>query len=223
VRGAAATCDDGRMVSPAPEARTVFVSRFNRVLAIVLWIVVAVLLAAGLANGHDGRRWLGVVPAAFGVLVGWTALWNPRVVVDDDGVEVVNVFHTAIVPWAALVNVETRFALTLVTPRRRVAAWAAPAPGRAGVALARRSEQRHGSAAVTPVSGPGERNAGDLLTTESGDAAYIVREHWDGLREAGRLELGQADTIAVPVRLHVLTIVGVVATGVGGWFAIAAL
>lgn len=49
-----------------------------------------------------------------------------------------------------------------------------------------------------------------------------MREHWDGLRESGRIELGVADTVAVPVRLHVVTIALLVATGVGGWFAIAA-
>ncbi|WIB66715.1 PH domain-containing protein [Curtobacterium sp. MCBD17_035] len=210
------------MVSPAPDPRTVFVSRFNRVLAIALWVIVAALLAAGVANGHDWHRWLGLVPAAFGGLLGWTALWHPRLVVDDDGVEVVNVFHTADVPWAALVHVDTRFALTLVTPHRKIAAWAAPAPGRAGVALARRRNQRHGRVGLTPTTAPGERSAGDLLSTESGDAAYLVREHWDGLRESGRIELGVADTVAVPVRLHVVTIALLVATGVGGWFAIAA-
>lgn len=210
------------MVSPAPEPRTVFVSRFNRVMAVALWVIVAALLAAGLVNGHDWHRWLGLVPAAFGALLGWTALWNPRVVVDDEGVEVVNVFHTVLVPWAALVHVDTRFALTLVTPARKVAAWAAPAPGRAGVAVARRRNQRHGRADLTPSAGPGERSAGDLLSTESGDAAYLVRERWDALRESGRIELGIADTVPVPVRVHVVMIALLVATGVGGWFAIAA-
>lgn len=210
------------MVSPAQDARIVFVSKFNRVLAVALWVIVAALLAAGLVNGHDWHRWLGLVPAAFGVLLGWAALWHPSVTVEDDGIEVVNVFHTAVVPWAALVHVDTRFALTLVTPARKVSAWAAPAPGRAGVAMARRNEQRHGTAETVPLVGDGERRAGDLLHTESGDAAYVVRERWVELRDAEAFEVGVADTTPVPVRVHWATIVLLAATAVGGWFAIAA-
>lgn len=210
------------MVTPAPSGRTVFVSRFNRRLAVGLWVLVAVLLASSLLIDPAPVKLLGLVPAAFGVLVGWSALWHPNVVVDDDGVEVVNVFSTVIVPWAALVHVDTRFALTLVTPGRKVAAWAAPAPGRAGTAVARRREQRHGRTSTVPVAGQGERRAGDLLATDSGDAAYLVRERWEELREADRILLGVADSTVVPVRRHWLTIVLLVATAVGGWFALAA-
>lgn len=210
------------MALPAQDAAIVFVSKFNRVLAVALWVIVAALLAAGLVNGSDWHRWLGLVPAAFGALLGWCALWHPSITVDDAGIEVVNVFHTVHIPWAALVHVDTRFALTLVTPSRKVSAWAAPAPGRAGVAMARRNEQRHGGSGVVPLHADGGRQAGDLLHTESGDAAYIVRERWTELREAERFEVGVADTTPVPVRVHWLTIVLLVATAVGGWFAIAA-
>jgi hypothetical protein len=199
--------------------RIVFVSRFNRIMAVALWVIVALLLVTALVNGDGTTRLLALVPAAFGAILGWTVLWHPHVVVDDDEIEVVNVFSTVRVPWAALVHVDTRFALTLVTPHRKVAAWAAPAPGRAGVAIARRRGQRHGR--VIPDT-QGQRNAGDLLTTDSGDAAYLVRERWDSLREAGRIVLGVADSTPVPLRVHVVTLVALVATGVGGWFAIAA-
>jgi hypothetical protein len=200
--------------------RVVFVSRFNRIMAVALWVIVALLLVTALVNGHGTTRLLALVPAAFGAILGWTVLWNPHVVVDDVEIRVVNVFSTVRIPWAALVHVDTRFALTLVTPHRKVAAWAAPAPGRAGVAIARRRGQRHGR--VVPSVGDGQRAAGDLLTTDSGDAAYLVRERWDSLREAGRIVLGVADSTPVPLRVHVVTLVALVATGVGGWFAIAA-
>jgi hypothetical protein len=199
----------------------VFVSRFNRGLAIALWLIVALLFVTTVLNDSTWQdRVLAVVPAAFGVLLGWVALWRPRLTIGDDGIEVVNVFHTVHVPWAALVHVDTRFALTLVTPGRRVSVWAAPAPGRAGVALARRQNQRHGR--TVPDLGDGNRRAGDLLSTASGDAAYLIRHRWEELRERDAIELGTADTVRVPVTLHLVSIVLLAATAVGGWFAIAA-
>jgi hypothetical protein len=204
-----------------PTTRDVFVSKFNRGLAIALWLIVALLFVTTVLNDATWQdRVLALVPTAFGVLLGWVALWRPRLSVDDDGMEVVNVFHTVRVPWAALVHVDTRFALTLVTPNRRVSVWAAPAPGRAGVALARRENQRHGR--VVPEAEDGNRRAGDLLSTASGDAAYLIRQRWHELRERDAIELGTADSVRVPVTLHWLSIVLLAATAVGGWFAIAA-
>lgn len=214
------TCDDGGMPA-SPTTSDVFVSKFNRGLAIALWVIVALLFVTTSVNAGSLRfAALALVPTAFGIVLGWVALWRPRMTVDDDHIEVVNVFHSVRVPWAALVHVDTRFALTLVTPGRRVSVWAAPAPGRAGVALARRENQRHGNA--VPASEDGNRRAGDLLSTASGDAAYLVRHRWDDLRERDAVELGAADTVRVPVSLHWVSIALLVATGVGGWFAIAA-
>lgn len=205
----------------SPSTRDVFVSKFNRGLAIALWLIVALLFATTTATDTTwSDRALAVVPALFGLALGWIVLWRPRMTVDDDGIEVVNVFHTVRVPWAALVHVDTRFALTLVTPNRRVSVWAAPAPGRAGVALARRQEQRHGRS-VPDLDG-GHRRAGDLLSTASGDAAYLVRHRWEELRERDAIELGTADAVRVPVTLHWASIVLLAATAVGGWFAVAA-
>lgn len=204
-----------------PTTRDVYVSKFNRGLAIALWAIVALLFVTTVLNDATWQdRVLAVVPSAFGVLLGWVALWRPRLTVDDDGIEVVNVFHTVHVPWAALVHVDTRFALTLVTPHRKVAVWAAPAPGRAGVALARRQNQRHGR--VVPEAEDGNRRAGDLLSTASGDAAYLIRHRWHELREREAIELGTADSVRVPVTVHWLSIALLAATAVGGWFAIAA-
>lgn len=214
------TCDDGAMAHPS-STRDVFVSRFNRWLAVLLWALVALVYAVTVSNDTTWTdRLLALVPTAFGAVFGWAVLWRPHMTVGDDGVEVVNVLRTVRVPWAALVHIDTRFALTLVTPTRKVAVTAAPAPGRIGVAVAQRNEQRSGRS--VPRSEDGGRRAGDMLHTDSGDAAYLVRWHWDRLRDAGAIELGVADTVRVPVSPHWLTLAVLVATGIGGWFAIAA-
>jgi hypothetical protein len=183
------------------EARpsSVFVSRFNRVLAIVIWVITAVLLVTTLISGSSNRA-LSIIPATFVALFVWTALWRPYVRVDDTGVRVRNVLRTIDVPWNALIHVDTRYALTLFTPKHQFSAWAAPAPGRTGTAMARRAES-HGRVDAAPRV-DGKVRPGDLLGSESGQAAYIVRERWNALRDAGRVEAGLADQTRVPQHVH---------------------
>ena len=53
----------------------------------------------------------------------------PRIVVAEDAIRVQNSWREHVVPWGALVDIETRFNLTLVTPEGRVHVQAAPSPG----------------------------------------------------------------------------------------------
>lgn len=192
--------------------RVVFRSTFNRVLSIVAWVIIAAVAMGSLAVP-------GVLAAAPGLLLGaasvavlvWALLWSPRLAVDDDGVTVVNVLTEHLVPWAALIHIDTRFALTLVTPRRRVSATAAPAPGAVGTLRAARALRRSEKAQ------PGPR-PGDLPGTDSGTAAQIVHDRWDRLREAGRIPAGIADSIPVQTRPRTLVIALIVlaATGLVG-------
>lgn len=177
----------------------VFVSRFNRVLAIVIWVLALVLLLVTLVAGGPNRP-LAIVPAAFVGLFAWTVLWRPYLRVDDTGVRVRNVLESVDIPWAALIHVDTRFALSLHTPRRQFSVWAAPAPGRTGTAMARRAE-RHGRVDAAP-SVDGRVRPGDLVGSESGQAAYLVRDRWKQLLDSGAIESGIADTTPVRVRWH---------------------
>ena len=180
-----------------------FHSRFNRILAVVAWALTLFALitsaVAGLLVGAEAARI--VLPLALIALAAYVVLWRPSLTVDDDAVTVVNVLRTVVIPWAALIDVDTKFSLTLRTPNGRFGVWAAPAPGRTGVAMARRAERRHGNQAQTAAMGNRSR-PGDLVTTESGEAAYLVRERWNSLVEAGRIEAGQAESTAVLVRWH---------------------
>ncbi len=113
----------------------------------------------------------------------WAVYWHPEVRVDDDGVHIVNVLHRIEVPWAALIGIETKWALTLVTPQRRYRAWAAPAPGRSVMRQEHRDTHRLKDAAIG-----GEVRPGDLPHTDSGAAAKMVRDHWTAVRESGVLD-----------------------------------
>lgn len=174
-----------------------FHSRFNQVLAVVVWLfccgAVAAVLVSGLGNSAE---YLPLI--AFAALLAWAGLWRPAVGVTDDAVTIVNVFSTIVVPWTALIQVETRYALTLVTPGGRYTATAAPAPGRLATALSRREMRRIES----QTGGTGTMRPGDLPSTDSGAAAYLVRHRWEKLVAEERIELGVADSTPATRRWH---------------------
>jgi hypothetical protein len=148
----------------------------------------------------------------------WAIFWNPRVVVSDGGVRLVNVTRTIDVPWPAITDVETRYALTLVTAYGRFAAWAAPAPG-AGSALrtAMRSRPRSDDGRVEAVT------MGEIPGTASGDAAAIVRRRWDRLRADGFLADPRLEFDRPPIRWHwqiALVVAGLAALSVGTLIAV---
>jgi hypothetical protein len=196
------------------EDRDRLYSRFNRILAIAIWVVGGLLIVGAVAGGATSRVFY-LVPAAFIALLAWEALWQPYVLVDDDGVVLRNVLRTVRVPWDALVHVDTKYALTLFTPGHRYAAWAAPAPGRGASARAAKAQGaprarlpmvgqpmadlEAGSAGVLGSEGS---RPGDLVGTESGDAAYLVRTHWTAAREQGRITIGAAETTKVAILWH---------------------
>lgn len=169
-------------------------SRFNRIIAVVAWIVCAALVTTLLVDGGVALAW-GYLAAALMVFLAWAALWRPAIVVRDGGVTLRNVSHSVDVPWKELVHVDTRYALTLHTPGQHFSAWAAPAPGALSGARAARHPANRETRAASEALRPG-----DLMGTESGDAATIVREQWRARIDAGAIQAGMAGT--VPVRRH---------------------
>ncbi len=114
-----------------------FRSRTAAVLAVLLWMLaalVAVLTAAGGSSGLTG------LPVALAVaFAGCWLFWFPSVTFDDDAVTLINPARTVRVPWAALIGTETRFALRLVTPGGSYAAFAAFAALAPGAVAIRRT------------------------------------------------------------------------------------
>ena len=173
-------------------------SRFNRVMAIVCWVLAAVMLVAALGSADVRFSW--VYPAsALVAFLAWAGLWRPYVRVDAVGVTLQNVSHRVVVPWTALIHIDTRFALTLHTPGKKFAAWAAPAPGMLSSALAGRRPANREAKAAGAVLRPG-----DLLGTDSGNAATVVREQWQSRVQNGLIEAGLADQVTVERRWDVL-------------------
>lgn len=189
-----------------PEAH-VLRPRFGRVLAAAV-IAVCATAAVTMLVQSSGEGWQALPMLGLLAYAAWAAYWRPAVRIDDDAVTVENVFRTLRVPFGQIQRIDTRYALTLYTAMRRVTAWAAPAPGRHRLLLAQREQGRH-----LPESSyiAGTVRPGDLIGSESGAAAYIVRRRWEQLRDTGRLDDHAAP---ITVRLHTATIaVGAVLVG----------
>ncbi|MCI2959254.1 PH domain-containing protein [Agromyces atrinae] len=171
-----------------PDAPVTLVSRFNRVLAALFWIVCGAA-ALGLVVTSGTRSYLDVVPLV--VYIGVSAyfvLWRPSLTVDADGVHIENVTRRIDVPWNALVHIDTKYALTVHVPGRAFAVWCAPAPGATGALRASRDHRAQARGTVeADIVRPG-----DLPATESGRAAGIIRERWHALRDSGALDAGSA-------------------------------
>ena len=162
--------------------------------------VAIAVVAAGLAFAQwavgGAADLVRALPFALaGGFAGWLMFYKPHVRVADDGVRVVNPLATYDVPWAALIQVRTRFACTFVTPHRSVQAFAAPGPGRYAVAMATVVDLR--TAGGVPGRGI---DLGDLPAAPSGQVAAVVRRRWQDLVEGGGLAQGEADGTPVTRR-----------------------
>lgn len=174
---------------------------FGRGLTIVITAAAAFVVVFVTANGGVRQAlltlpWLGLFIACC-----WAIFWRPSVIVSDAGVRLVNITRTIDVPWPALLEVETRYALTLTTTYGRFAAWAAPAPG-AGSALRNSMRSRSASSRIGADEELSSSSMGDISGTASGDAAMIVRRRWERLREAGHLDDPRLEFDAAPIRWH---------------------
>ncbi|WP_445153798.1 PH domain-containing protein [Arthrobacter sp. Hor0625] len=186
-------------MSTVPSAGNVevFKARTNKWFAWLAWAVAAVGLVVTVASAGVAAL-PTTAPLLLLALLGWQFFWMPAVAVHDGGVTLENPFRSVLVPWAALVHVDTRYALTLVTAERSYAAWAAPAPGIWGGRNAR-PEDLHGLPDTS--YGPGRSvRPGDLKTTDSGQAAQLVRTRWRDLVESGSLDTGHGAAAQVRPR-----------------------
>src|SRR6476620_1411881 len=101
-------------MSTAPHAENteIFKARTNKWFAGLSWLVAGVGLA-GIALAGGAGALTGAGPLLLIAYLGWLLFWRPAVVVNESGVSLENPFRSIVVPWEALVHVDTRYALTL--------------------------------------------------------------------------------------------------------------
>ena len=197
-------------------APTTFRPLFGRVLAVVVGVVVLLGIAGIVVAGEYTALARYIWPALLVGVGAFALFWFPSIAVAEAEVTVRNVFSTVHVPWPAIQRVDTKWALTLYLPGgKKVAAWASPAPNRYAAQV--------GASKDTKLAAQGQGGAirpGDLLETPSGAVAFVIRSHWEDLRESGALDAGVEPgsvrrdwhwtTIIVMSVLAVATVLGIV-------------
>jgi hypothetical protein len=199
-------------------------ARMGLVLTVLVWCVCAASLVTIVLTG----RWVDLARyGAVAVLVAyvmWLLFWSPSVTISLGGVRVRNLLRVHDVSWPAIQNIDTKYALTLFTPNRKVVAWAAPAPSRyATMRATGQSDFRHremnvqgnvtdamlqtrpqqrvrrGDLQGLPASTfyDGTIRPSDIPSSDSGLAALYVRRYWEELRDAGHLDSGAIEGTGV--------------------------
>ncbi len=107
----------------------------------------------------------------------YATCWRPLVAVRPGSVLIRNVVRDVEIPWAAIAEVTTRYALTLtITDGRTISAWAAPAPSRFSTARVTRADVK--AVAWDEPEGPVGHISIPASATERGDsgaAAALIR------------------------------------------------
>jgi hypothetical protein len=178
------------------------ISRFSRALS-VLVIAVCALGEAGLVfYAHPLTVVHGFAPI---LLVGYGAyvlFWVPLLVVGPAQVVIVNPTRTYEITWPAVLDIQTKWGLTLVTPKGKVNAWASPAQNRYS-SLSRFSRDALGRPGMT--SERAKRAATRPPSSIAGLAPLMITKQWEEYRDRGLL--GQVEGAGVVVRWHRVTLV----------------
>ena len=116
----------------------------------------------------------------------WLLFWNPSIKVSESEIVVDNIFRFTTLNWSSIKRIDTKYSLTLETEKQVVRAWAAPTPSRYAGFLANKSEAEH--LPESSFIGNGLVRPGDLTSSDSGVAAYVIRSHWEQLRDTNQLE-----------------------------------
>lgn len=145
-----------------------------------------------------------VVTAVTAVVVAYIYFVTPEVVASEESIRVTNPWRRHVVPWGAVIDVDTRFSLTLVTPQTRVHALGAPSPG--GFSAMRSKADRDSATRRIQRQRAGLVRPGDLPATQSGALAAVIRGHLSDLVEAGRLQTGER--VQTTTRIGPLAVTG---------------
>ncbi len=164
-----------------------------------LVILVAVVAVSGW--GQDARLTVASVCCGAALAgLGYALYWRPRMEIHGFGVRIINPLRTVDIPWAQIIDVRTRFTVTVVTETGSHSCFALPAAG-PGSAL------RSGTQGVTqahPLArADGSVRTGDLAGTRSGAAANDIRTLWQRKIDTGELDVFTRDDAALePVRVR---------------------
>lgn len=183
-----------------PAQRIVFRSTAGLVLTGVTWVLCAVGVVSAIITGAGVAAIALLAVACWFV---WLVFARPCVITTDEAVQLHNLVRDIEVPYDAIDDLDTRYALRLHAGGGQWSAWSAPAPGGA-VGLRdglRRTPARPDAWRDAPhsVRASGAARAGDAVGTASGAPATVIRRELERRERDG----GARTETAVRVRLRV--------------------
>lgn len=117
---------------------------------------------------------------AIGITVaGYLLFIRPKIDLYDEAIVITNLVHEDTVGWQDVIEIETRYSMSIVTKDRRIYAVAAPGPGRYQSRTVHRAEMMG-----IGMTNPDSIRAGDSPRTHSGVAAHISRLRWQSFLKA---------------------------------------
>lgn len=157
------------------------------VLSLAVWVLCgALLLQAVMVAGVDGLL-LAPGPLLVCAMI-WAVLWEPRVVVHRDGLEVRNVLRRVVVPFSRVEDVRLGAMLRVLVrddaggSPRAITAWNAPGTGRDRMRdrLVRAEQDRRSPQSTRPRADWGARLRADQESSASFIAVLAWRDWRDG-------------------------------------------
>ena len=131
---------------------------------IFLALVLESVVSSGAKDIAISCAWAALTISTFYVL-----MHKPKIVIFDEGIEVVNPISRHTISWSNIQSINTRFSLSVKTDDgKRIHAWAAPAPGRYHSRRLHSSDLRGLNLGMT-----GNIKAGESPKSDSG-AAYLL-------------------------------------------------
>lgn len=101
---------------------------------------------------------------------------KPKLVLNDEGIEVVNPFSTEQIAYGDVLELDTKWALTIIHTGGSTRVWVAPASGKRRW-IADKTFGIYGRGVPLSQSGQGESETMSAsLDSFSGQAAYLIRE-----------------------------------------------
>jgi hypothetical protein len=104
-------------------------------------------------------------------------IWiKPKMVLGVESIEVVNPLRTQIIRYTEVLELETKWALSIIHTEGRTTVWVAPASGKQRWIADKKFGWYSSGLTVSQSRQEGEESMSSSLDSLSGQAAYIIRE-----------------------------------------------
>jgi hypothetical protein len=104
-------------------------------------------------------------------------IWiRPKLVLRAEAIEVVNPIRSELIPYRDVLELETKWTLTIIHTRGKTKVWVAPASGKRTWIADKKFGWYGSGVPMTEFRDSGTEAMSESLSSASGQAAYLIRE-----------------------------------------------